>query len=765
MITAYRVAVRLGLRNEISPALAAIGGQLRVLNREIQSTQTHLNGAQNRVNAFGQAAVGGFDRARAAAAAYVGVLGGAALLGGTAAMARHGAEIVHQQTLLRAAGQSSQDVARQTARAWEVTGTVIGTSVGANLKAINDIRTVLGEAVDAERILPDVQRINRIVGAVTKKDPGDAGVWMMRTAERRGRTGDPASLAEELRAIERNVIATGGAVGGRELAAFVQQGGLAARGLSTEAMYSVMPSLIQAMGGDRAGTAFAAATRQIMGGVMTQDQMGMFREAGLISSAGRSRRITRAEFNDLRAKGLLNGEDGINYTHRGQNGMVVVSPEGMNGRRDWQQNPFAWAERYLAGPTGYFARRNMTGDQQLDWLQRAFGKETGRRFMGMLTQNRTNIIKDQQNFNRVEGNAGTRILTESPYAGWDALKGAWTTLMEAFGTPAAQASAGFLNGLAVNIQALAVVVAAHPDAARNLTAIAIGLGALLVVSGSLGLLGLALRPAAMMISGAATGVTRALVWLVRRAMATPGAIRAAWMAARAAFWGAVRYVFIAGFIALRPALMAALGFLPPMLIRFAGGLAALAFGPWGILIGVLATVLSCLTDAQWKAIKDAFLGLNSALTTAREAIVDWIVGLPRRIMEAIRGSAPSETGEVNDPAAQTRRRGNFGNRALMAPGLPPNAALDPALRSLLPGATVAPSPGGDAQPQARPMSYAPAGGSRETVVPISIQLDGDVVYRGMTRRLARDANRPPTGSARPDPSMSPFYPGAVGAST
>lgn len=692
MVASYAIGVHLAMHDSVSAALGTIIGHMAGLQR-------HINTAQL-----------GFNRLGVAIAGVGASLAGSGLLSGMGALVKHGQELVNQQQTLRAAGLTQVEIAHSTARAWAVTRQVAGTTVADNLKAIGELRTVFGHLEEAEQFLPHFQRLAVTLGAVTGRDPGNAAYQAARFMELTGgvfrpgtRDVDPAAMQRNMERMTQVVVATHGRVGPQELLNFAQQAGQYARGMSPEALYGTLPTVIQAMGGHRAGTAVTAMGQMVTGGILPQRIVADLQRFGLIDMS----KVTK--------------------TRTG----VRVGPGGIRGSERFMADPFGWFTEVFMPALEKGGVR--TQKEFLEWIGRLFGRQTAQRLGAEFYQGLQQIMRDKHLIAQaLTGGAGWEEIQKRPDIAFKALHASLENLLTALGAPAVPVAAKAALTLARGINALAGVAERHPDLAKTLTLMTAGLGAGLVAIGGLAVaiaaIGAVGTLPALGILGFLTALPAAIYGLTRVPWETVGTALATW---GRTLWqtlivGPVTWLReqIAGF-------------------DFRGIWAEIVrpiaeFRDW--LLQQREALLAAVT--AWNPrIGAALSELVSMMDRVVAAIVDFVTGLPGRIIHGImRGTEGTGTGQGFSPEDQAARRHFWRDRGLMAPG-------------------------GDEASPVRPQSFVPpAQGGGDVVVPVSINLDGQRIAEVVTRHQGRMANSPPQAPDRSDMRRSPWFgPGVVSA--
>lgn len=369
-----------------------------------------------------------------------------------------GGALQHQQTMLRAAGLDARTVADATARAWETTLQARGSTATGNLDLFGGLRGAFTDA-QARQFLPDFAKFNIALGSSLGKDPGKSGEYAARFLSLRNAFQDPETGnivpergLNELAQLQRTVIGTAGRIGPQHYLNFQQQAGIAGNRLSPQALYQFMPSIIESMGGHRAGTSLAAASRQIVTGTMTQRIAQEMTRYGLI---------------DQRNVEVRRG------------GHVVVRPGAVRGSREFAQDPFQWVENVLR--PALVQKGATSQDQQLEVVARLFGTETARRFISELLVSAPEIRQNAAMIGGVRADAGNVLAgTDGGPGSYNnataALQAGWTNLKTAL-MGNGDLIAG-INSVANGLNALAGWAKDHPATAATILEMVIALGGL-----------------------------------------------------------------------------------------------------------------------------------------------------------------------------------------------------------------------------------------------------------------------------------------------
>lgn len=405
----------------------------------------------------------GVSRARFAAAPVMGML------------AAGGGE-QQAETMLRAQAVPDADRARIMGSARDMVRQVPGTSITDAVGAVMEAQGAIGreDTEGAIGLAPHLLRAARLSATASGRTTREGLRPIARSLAIRGSfTGADGRLnieqgAREIRELENSIIGfntgQGEGVDPREIEGFFKQSGTAGRRMSIEGVAGPMMSLIQEVGGQRAGTMATAFNDQIVSGVMSRERRAAMHRGGLLVAPGRERqaeaedearlqrlqsegKLTAAEAEQARAANLSRPQgDRV----RGR-GLAVV-------RNDlWMQEVFAERAR---------ATGRVTEDQQLDWWDEIGSRATGRRFGMSMLQTRE-VRADIGNVERIRamragGQDPTGIVLNEGYANSLAnMTAGLTNLITALGN--APAVVGLMNDMARGLNDLAEWVRANPS--------------------------------------------------------------------------------------------------------------------------------------------------------------------------------------------------------------------------------------------------------------------------------------------------------------
>lgn len=445
MVDVYRVGIAISMQNGVSGALRIIQRDLLGLNHQVDLTQ------------------GKFDRLKMAVIGAGAALGGAAILGAVGKLVDAGGELVHQQERMKNMGLSNLDVARATAAAWKETSANQNSTVVGNLKNIADLRYVLGSLPEAMAALPRFADMQTVMDAAGLKGGGDQVFAAVKAMEQSGglvdpKTGkiDPQRALGLMDLMTKVDVATQGRVNPTEILNFMKQAGPAASLLSPDAMYGTMPSVIQAMGGYRAGTALQAITRQFTGGIMTESRARELEQLGLLDA---------------------------HKVQVGRGGHLTIGTGAVTNGASLQSDTVSWTANTLI--PALVAHGYKTTDQQIAEIYRMFGTAPEIRAFADMIRNLPAIMKDaglthtavgaEQGANEL--NTNDRETIQGNFAKQ------FHDLMIALGVPLVPIATAAPRNVTSAVNYLATSVAAHPEVTKMIVGGLAGIGAGLLALG------------------------------------------------------------------------------------------------------------------------------------------------------------------------------------------------------------------------------------------------------------------------------------------
>lgn len=623
----------------------------------------------------------------------MGGFGELAALGGLSFAAKgifaNGIEYEHEIDRLRRVGRTAAETAQAVVTARKTVTDVPGSTMAGTVAMIDETTAAFGDYAHA---LANVGRNQKLALLLTNNLPEGAGGGedqtqqigaLIRALEMRGAASNPRRYAEESDLAARAMMFTGGKVSGESFLNFASTASPNLKTLSNEYLYRIVPSLIQEMGADRAGTAQSAFANTILG------KVGM----GGASYAAEWMRL-----------GLLDRSQ----AKVAKNGSVKGWNAGaLTGTRLALENPLDWAERTLIPAlTKAGVDINDKTAMQVE-LSKLFGKNTALRLATFLTD-----AGDRARLRRDEGLSAKTMSADDAFKDMArrdpkfALAEAASSLKNLEASIGKAITPGVVSGLnafARGINWLAGVVDAHPGLGAGIATIGAalaGFAAVRLAGAVAGFLGLGTTLAEVGASltafgGWVAGVVEAAIML-GACFSLPAAAVVALGAAVVGVgvmivrkWNGI-VAFFRGFgegfmAAIRPAL--------PQL-KAAGANLAIAFRPVTLLFGALGALIKPVLGLLAKFVEPAetkkWQGWGVAVGTAVGTVAGALIRLIELLTAAVKALAQffgmaSTLGHMKVPApapGQTFAPPTTMHGGLQAAGLAPG---DPAIR---PGARV-----------------------------------------------------------------------------
>jgi hypothetical protein len=486
VIEAWKIGVSLAMTSNASQVLGVLGRDLFGLGQRAKALEGQLN------------------RVKVAAIGALGVIAGTAALAVMGKLVSYGDRLVEQQVKLAAAGVSQPDIDKITAGANRTTQTVRGSIWSENIGLIGDLRTILGNVDEAISVAPEMAKINTYLSNLTGQPAGEAGYEFARFLELRGalvnpRTQqiDPAQLQQQARFAEAVIAATNGRVTPHDLLMFQQQARAAGMSLSEQGMRGMVP-VIQAMGGSRAGTALLSGQQQLLGGVQ------------LYSNAVRH----------LEAIHLLDSR----RVHMVRGGRYTLDTGALADTQLYRSDPRQWVNTVLI--PGLKSAGYTTMDQQIQYIMASGLRSTVSGLWTELIRNAPAFAKDVGNIQQAQKVDQYQVQQDQSWkANVKDFEAAWTSLLEALGSPMVKPAIGVLQGLTTAILGMENWAAKNPGWVKMLDAVAAGLGVLSVAVGAI----FVVLGAFALIPAGVTAGTLALIAAIPAAVAAAGtALYAFW---------------------------------------------------------------------------------------------------------------------------------------------------------------------------------------------------------------------------------------------
>lgn len=416
---------------------------------------------------------------RASTGVGPGTMGAAAGAVGVFETLKQSMEPAHQVAALKLLGLDDGQIKQMQARAWETAVAVPGTTFGQALASEGEMYSIVG-LQGALQLVQPMAEMERVLASVGKGGQQGEGYTLTRATELMGQLTDPVTHQVDLDKFKRFLdlstrvtIGSHGKITPRDWLAYAKQAGPAAAGL-TEEGFLTEGAIMQAMGGNRAGTAAQAIQREFAGGIMSQ-------------------RIAR----ELTRLGIAKPGD----FEVGRGGQVIAKTGAMKGIvKEFQADPLVAIVDTVIPALEKAGITSVEGQAQE--IYKFMATQTGQREVYELLRGREQIAQERERLKKglISGDAMSVLQTQDPYQVTESFTASLKNLLGALGGPMMQGAIPVLNSLASSMNAMAGAaykVLPHPGETPTamqsifggaLTWGAIGAGTGAVIGGTLGFL-------------------------------------------------------------------------------------------------------------------------------------------------------------------------------------------------------------------------------------------------------------------------------------
>ncbi|SCX53010.1 phage tail tape measure protein [Variovorax sp. EL159] len=312
------------LRDKLTAAgisASAMGTHERQLRTEISATNRVIGEQQTKLKQLGDrqramhAAKAEYQKGRhlghnTAVAGAIAAGSGFAVLHGMRAPIEESKKFATEQQRIAALGLG--DATTADAIKYAKAMKTYGTSTRDNLMLVRDGLTVFADLHHAEMVAPTLAKMKFANEAIYGEEQGHENekkfMDMLKVIELRGGLANEKVFKDQADKIQRVIAATGGRVQGEEWLNVIKTGGVAAKGLTDEALYYQMEPLVQEMGGHRVGTAMMSAYSNIYQGKTTKRSAQMLDQFGLIADPSKVKHDKVGQISQL-GVGALKGSE------------------------------------------------------------------------------------------------------------------------------------------------------------------------------------------------------------------------------------------------------------------------------------------------------------------------------------------------------------------------------------------------------------------------------------------------------------------------
>ena len=276
MSDVYKIGMSIILADGVSSVLGKIASQM-----------TGIEGQAKRIEA-------GLASWNKAVVGAVGVLGGAAVLGGLKNIADHGDKLLDQQDKMRRAGLQQNEVLKLQADYYEKIAKSVPTStVSEYLKTVNELRAVTGSTQGAANLAERAMKVDALLGNTFNKDMSGEYYKLLRSAEMKGISTDPAKLADFTDKAFSYITAFGGKLSANDFQLLARRGGTAFMNADIDKAMGPLAVLAADLGGSGAGTTLMTLQQMQMGANTLSKQQGeILEKAGLLDMS----KVTKTGF-------------------------------------------------------------------------------------------------------------------------------------------------------------------------------------------------------------------------------------------------------------------------------------------------------------------------------------------------------------------------------------------------------------------------------------------------------------------------------------
>jgi hypothetical protein len=728
VINAYRIGVHMVMTQNVTHGIAGIIAKLASLDQAMVNSMGKIRGLGVAIAGVGMA------------------FAGTEILRGVGVAVKAAEELVHEQVKLRMAGEDSAAVAKATGKAWEVAFSAPGTGVAQNMRVLGDLRGLFGSLKEGEQVLPRFAEFQQVLAGVTGKSDEKAGGIMAQALDLMGavrfdpNTGELIAdrFSEYMNQAMAAVINNRGRVGPEQILNFVKRGGTAAKAMNPQQLFADMSVLIESMGGENAGTAVTAMQRQFLSGIMTDRNFDLMRMIDMTEGpAGKIKPKERAAAAAAMQREMEGGAT-INPAS-----LVKVAPRGIKGSDRLARGDYSgFVIDVLVPQIKKFLEKSgqeVNDTNILALLTRVGSTAPGQRGAAelYLSQQQRDRERRMQGDIAKDPNKAVQTLRETdPEFARNRLQNAWKNLQASIGVQGIPLFVKSLNLLSDGLDRLTKVVNENPEAARNLLNIAAGLGVALVVIGGLAVVvaavgaitGLGLGPvtlAILALGGALGYLAKDVDW---------GRLTSDLKTKFTEFWTYIKSLSAQARDILVPAgervaLWAEQTF-SRIKLGFVNAFEALktrAGEAW-------SSLYRGITDWAQNMVQAGTVFLAQAGAVI-QSIIDWITGLPGRILGAVTG-----TTAATSAAASAAGAGVTPGAAVSNPAAAPVGATGGAGEAV-------PAPAAPITPGVSPSAFVPSGTERGVPLRTALYLDSRLLTEVVTRNQGRALNAAPQGAS------------------
>lgn len=489
MFEAYKVAVRVTLINNVSGGLLAMSRHFQKVGQDAHA----LEGSLKRLKMLGMVGAG------ISGAGFMG-------LGMLSKIMKPAEEYAHQLNIMNMAGLTHKEIAEAVGDAWKNTGTIITSTATENLRALLDLRNVLGNMHEAHAALPIVTRIQAVLAASKEgrlsANSRDLAFGVAKAIDMIGKVQNKDQFESYAESLSKVIIGTQGRILPQDFMQAFKYARQAKYQMSQDFIQNYLPTLMLEMKGGGGGS--SGGPGAMLAAMYRMTNQGY---------------INKMAMPELARVGLINANSALRTTTSG----TTVGP--MKDAALAASNPYLWVQQVLLPAIRRTYGQHETRDQILAHINQLFrGNQLAASLIGELAVKPLNFARDANNIRRTMSTAQAyqaaisndpATAREALHAQWENFKTALTMSVVPILIPAlmkltrllqdfaqwARTNQGIVKGLVVGFGALSAAMAiggtvlAATSAFRSLgtvlSVLGVGDGALGAVANGIRLVGLA----------------------------------------------------------------------------------------------------------------------------------------------------------------------------------------------------------------------------------------------------------------------------------
>ncbi|MDB0529883.1 phage tail protein, partial [Ralstonia solanacearum] len=248
-----------------------------------------------------------------------------------------------------------------------------GVSQVEKAELMRDALSVFADTHHAEMVMPTLAKMKFANAAVFGQAEGAENerkfVDMLKVIELRGGLASEDAFKKQADMVQQVISATGGRVQAGEWLQVIKRGGLAAKGMDSEAFYYTLEPLVQEMDGATVGTAMMSAYQNLYQG-----------------------KTTKRALHNLDKFGLIADRSKVQEDKAGQ--VSFMDPGALKGAELFRKNQFAWVEQVLLPA---LAAKGITSQAQVqDAIGSILSNRTASNLISQMVVQRDQIHKNMR---------------------------------------------------------------------------------------------------------------------------------------------------------------------------------------------------------------------------------------------------------------------------------------------------------------------------------------------------------------------------------